>query len=332
MSLEWKILGSVDGDNALFVRINAGQAVQSVLFDCGEGCLSHLEFADVLTLDHVCFSHFHVDHVAGFDSLLRARLNLEKPLHLWGPAGSIELITHRLRGILWNLMDGLSAPWVVHEIHENMIYSRTFGNFESFKNFLPDTENTWDDTILKTPYFSLQARVMDHATPSLAFRLSEPERVNVDTSQFSALGLRPGAWVKAFKDAPIEQAQLEIDGKQYDLETLRSQLLLRSSGEAIAYLTDFLLDEKALLKLESMLRANDMIVCESQYLHSDLELATRNFHMTSVQAANLATRVKAQELILFHLSRRYSSDQWQELLLEAQTIFENTSFSSHWKL
>ena len=245
MSLEWKILGSVDGDNALFVRINAGQAVQSVLFDCGEGCLSHLEFGDVLALDHVCFSHFHVDHVAGFDSLLRARLNLEKPLHLWGPAGSIELITHRLRGILWNLMDGLSAPWVVHEIHENVICTRTFQRLEGFQNFAPDTKEIWHDTILETTYFQLQARVMDHATPSLTFRLSEPERVNVDTTQFTALGLRPGAWVKAFKDAPEDQTQLEIDGKIFDLEELRAKLLIRSSGETIAYLTDFLLNEKS---------------------------------------------------------------------------------------
>jgi ribonuclease Z len=110
MSLEWKILGSVDGDNALFVRVNAGQAVHGLLFDCGEGCLSHIEFGDVLALDHVCFSHFHVDHVAGFDSLLRARLGADKPLHVWGPVGSIEMISYRLRGILWNLMAGLSAP------------------------------------------------------------------------------------------------------------------------------------------------------------------------------------------------------------------------------
>jgi ribonuclease Z len=325
-------LGSVDGDNALFVRVNAGQAVHGLLFDCGEGCLSHLELGDVLALDHVCFSHFHVDHVAGFDSLLRARLGADKPLHIWGPAGTIELISCRLRGILWNLMAGLSAPWVVHEIHENMICTRTFQRLEGFKNVMPDTQETWADTILETADFQLQARVMDHATPSLAFRLSEPERVNVDPRQFAVLGLRPGAWVKAFKDAPKDQTQLEIDGKLYDLEQLRAKLLLRSAGEAIAYLTDFVLDENALLKLESMLRAHDMMVCESQYLHSDLELAIRNFHMTNIQAASLAARVKAQQLILFHLSRRYSSAQWQELLLEARTVFANTAFSSDWKV
>ncbi len=332
MSLEHKILGTIDGDNALFVRVNAGQAVQNVLFDCGEGCVLNLEFADVLALDHVCFSHFHVDHVAGFDSLFRARLNLEKPLHFWSPAGSIELISYRLRGVLWNLMDGLSAPWVVHEIHENTIYSRTFQNLESFKNFSPDTTESWQDTILETPYFLLQTCVMDHGTASLAFRLSEPERVNVDTTKFVGMGLRPGAWVKAFKDAPLEQTELEIDGKIFNLEELRAKLLIRSSGEAIAYLTDFLLDENAILKLESMLKADDTLICESQYRHDDTELATRNFHMTSVQAATLATRVGARELILFHLSRRYSNLEWQELLLEAQHIFKNTSFSSDWKL
>jgi ribonuclease Z len=331
MSLEWKILGRIDTDNALFVRVNAGQTIQNVLFDCGEGCLLELEFSDVLALDHVCFSHFHADHVGGFDSLLRARLNLDKPLHLWGPVGSIELISHRLQGILWNLTNGLSAPWTVHEIHESVIYSRTFQNLESFKNVLPDSKKPWNDTILETPYFRLQVRIMDHGTPSLAYRLSEPERVNVDTSQFASLDLKPGAWVKAFKDALPAQTELEIDGKMHDLELLRSRLLLRSSGECIAYLTDFLMNDAAIVKLESMLQADDILVCESQYRQADLELAIRNDHMTNVQAATLAARVKAQQLVLFHVSRRYSSEELQELLLEAQTVFANTVFSSTWK-
>jgi ribonuclease Z len=331
MSLAWKILGRIDTDNALFVQVNAGQAIQNVLFDCGEGCLLELELSDVLALDHVCFSHFHADHIGGFDSLLRARLNLDKALQIWGPAGSIELISHRLQGILWNLTNGLSAPWTVHEIHEKVIYSRTFQNLESFKNILPDSEKTWNNTLLETPYFRLQVRLMDHGTPSLAYRLSEPERVNVDTSQFASLGLQPGAWVKAFKDAPLEQTQLEINGKMHDLEMLRSRLLVRSSGETIAYLTDFLLDEVAMLKLESMLKAGDTLVCESQYRHDDQKLATRNDHITSIQAATLAARVGAQQLVLFHLSRRYTSQEWQDLLAEAQTVFANTTFSSTWK-
>jgi ribonuclease Z len=332
MSLSWNILGRIETDNALFVRVNAGQAIQNVLFDCGEGCLLELEFSDLLALDHVFFSHFHADHVGGFDSLLRARLNLDKPLQLWGPAGSIELISHRLQGILWNLADGLSAPWTVHEIHESVMYTRTFQNLEGFKNISPDNEKPWNDTILEAEHFRLQVRLMDHGTPSLAYRLSEPERLNVDTSQFAGLGLKPGVWVKAFKDAPTEQTELEIDGKIHDLELLRARLLLRSQGEALAYLTDFKLDESAILKLESMLQAGDVLVCESQYRHSDLELAIRNDHMTNVQVATLAARVQASQLILFHISRRYTSSlEWQELLFEAQAVFANTVFSGTWK-
>jgi ribonuclease Z len=332
MSLAWKILGRIETDNALFVRVNAGQANQNVLFDCGEGCLLELEFGDVLALDHVCFSHFHADHVGGFDSLLRARLNSDKALQIWGPAGSIELISHRLQGILWNLTSGLSAPWTVHEIHESVIYARTFQNLESFKSTIPDNENSWNNTILETAHFRLQVRIMDHGTPSLAYRLSEPERINLDTSQFASLGLQPGAWVKAFKDAPIEQTELEINGNMFDLELLRARLLLRSAGEAIAYLTDFKMNDAARLRLESMLQAGDILVCESQYLHRDLELAIRNDHMTNVQAATLAFGVQAKQLVLFHISRRYpSSLEWQELLLEAQKVFGNTMFSSAWK-
>jgi ribonuclease Z len=100
----------------------------------------------------------------------------------------------------------------------------------------------------------------------------------------------------------------------------------------VAYLTDFILDEEALELLGGKLSGCDTIICESQYRHDDLELATRNYHMTSVLAARLAARANAKHLVLFHLSDRYSQQDWREMLREAQAVFPATTFASQWNL
>jgi ribonuclease Z len=52
--------------------------------------------------------------------------------------------------------------------------------------------------------------------------------------------------------------------------------------------------------------------------------------MTATQAAELARLANAQRLILFHLSERYTRDEWRGLLDEARAIFPNTSFPDGW--
>jgi ribonuclease Z len=50
MSISFRILGKAGGDNALLVQLDSGQAIQRLLFDCGEGCLSELALAAILAL------------------------------------------------------------------------------------------------------------------------------------------------------------------------------------------------------------------------------------------------------------------------------------------
>ena len=116
------------------------------------------------------------------------------------------------------------------------------------------------------------------------------------------------------------------------MDLLRKTLVIETPGESIAYLTDFLLDEPSMERLLEFLRGCRTLICEGQYRHADLELARRNFHMTSVLSATLAQRAGAEELVLFHLSSRYEPRDWIEMLQEAREIFPNTRFSPHWNL
>ena len=72
MAIHYQILGQPGRDNALFFEINTGQSIHKFVFDCGEACLRDLPVAQIQAIDGLFFSHFHIDHVAGFDSFLRS--------------------------------------------------------------------------------------------------------------------------------------------------------------------------------------------------------------------------------------------------------------------
>src|SRR5262249_13269985 len=138
--------------------------------------------------------------------------------------------------------------------------------------------------------------------------------------------------LKQLKEPASSPDRVVIDGVPHATEELRKALVVETPGDAVAYLTDFLLDEAAMERLAEALRGCRTVVCEGQYRHADLELARKNFHMTTVLAATLAQRARVEELVLFHLSDRYRPAEWGEMLREARRVFPNTHYPPPWNL
>jgi ribonuclease Z len=176
----------------------------------------------------------------------------------------------------------------------------------------------------------VDAVTLDHRTPSLGYIVREKARRNIDSSRLASLGLRPGPWLKQLKEPSSRSNELVIGGVRYSVDQLRNELVVEAPRESLAYLTDFLLDEQALEMLVDFLRGTGTNICEVQYRHADLELARKNFHMTTVLSATLAQQAQVRELVLFHLSDRYVRADWVEMLREAREIFPNTRFPVQW--
>jgi ribonuclease BN (tRNA processing enzyme) len=99
MSISYDILGEPGRDNALLVTVASGQSQHRLLFDCGEGCLSRISISHIQAIEAVFFSHFHIDHIAGFDTFLRMNwARPDTPVRIFGPPGAVEVVHHRLRG------------------------------------------------------------------------------------------------------------------------------------------------------------------------------------------------------------------------------------------
>ncbi len=334
MPIEFQVLGEAGYDNALFVRVASGQAIHRFLFDCGEGCLDRLSVAESQAVDDLLFSHLHMDHVGGFDSFFRRTFNREsKPMTIWGPPQTAEIMQHRFRGFMWNLYGEQPGSWHVNDVHPQTIDRLRFEASEAFAVPHPVQTRSFDGMLFETSAFSVHALHMDHRTPSLAYIVREKPRHNVDPVKLAALGLAPGPWLQQVKARrPDEQPVLHVAGKRYELAELRAALLVETPGQSLAYLTDFLMDAPAQKRLVRALQGCTTLVCESQYRHADRALAQRNYHLTATQAAELARQANAQHLILFHLSDRYRRHEWLEILAEARAIFPNTDFPDHWRL
>jgi ribonuclease Z len=148
----------------------------------------------------------------------------------------------------------------------------------------------------------------------------------------TSLGLQPGPWLKQIKDEQVTGSEVEVAGSRRSIAELRNVLMTETPGDSFAYLTDFLLDDAAMEHVADRLRDCRVLVCDGQYRHADIELARRNFHMTTVLSATLAAKAQVGELVLFHLSDRYQPPEWREMLAEARQVFPNTRYPHEWKI
>jgi len=334
MSLPFQILGSPTRDNALFVRVESGQALHRLLFDCGEACLYDLPPGEVEQIDHLFFSHLHMDHVCGFDTFFRANFSRAERVHpIWGPPGTAVAMHHRFQGYTWNLIKDDPGTWLLHDLDGNTVTSIRCELHEKFTQAHALGDRAYDRVLLDRADFRIESVVLDHGTLCLGYIVREPERVNIDTAKLAALALPPGPWLKAVRGplAPPEQ-MVSAGGRELPLRELQGSLLVRTQGDSLAYLTDFCTDDLTREQIAAQIRGVDVLVCESQYLQADEELAVRNHHMTTRRVGELAVAAGVGRLVLFHISGRYLPEQWPMLLHEVKAIFPATSYPDHWKI
>ena len=81
--------------NVSSVAVKRGSEV--ILFDCGEGTQRQFQKSNLsyMKISKIFITHFHGDHFLGIPGLIQTmQLNdRNKPLHIYGPKGIIELVS-----------------------------------------------------------------------------------------------------------------------------------------------------------------------------------------------------------------------------------------------
>ena len=315
------------GDPGLYIHLRLeGRAI---VFDLGQN--EALSATEMLRVSHVFVSHCHMDHFFGFDRLLRMFLARDKTLHLFGPPGIIECVAGKLRGYTWNLVDGYSFAIKVTQVgRETMQRTR----FQAGTGFLPEVLSPlpFTGTLLEEPNFLVQTTHLDHRIDSLAFAIAEKTHLNVDTDALSELEVGPGPWLAEVKRAlragePDDfgiRAEWHHAGQHYSrtfvLGELRNCLVKQTRGQKLAYVVDTLYNPDNAARIADLAHGSDVFFCESPFLNSDEDQATKRYHLTARQAGLLGRAARVQKLVVFHFSPRYSG-QAEDLYQEAKETF-----------
>src|ERR1043165_22682 len=126
------------------ILVQAGS--ESLLFDAGRGCLQRLRQIKLEydKINALFLTHLHSDHVVGLPDLwLTGWLisSRKKPLNVFGPAGTDEMITHLQKAYAFDIKTRIAndkqvkegSELLVKEIQEGVVYEKNGVKVIAFK-------------------------------------------------------------------------------------------------------------------------------------------------------------------------------------------------------
>src|SRR6185295_9382249 len=188
------------GDPGLYVDFLFER--RALLFDLGD--LSPLPARQILKVTHAFVSHTHMDHFAGFDTLLRLFLGRDRLLHLFGPPGFLDRVEHKLAGYTWNLVANYDNDFVVRATEvspDGGAESAELRSRTGFRREIVEPPSLPPGVILDEEAFQVRVAFLDHQILCLAFALEEKFHVNVWKVGLEELGLPTGPWLRDLKSA-----------------------------------------------------------------------------------------------------------------------------------
>jgi ribonuclease Z len=308
---------------------------RAVIFDLGD--IYSLSARDVLKISHVFVSHTHMDHFVGFDRLLRLFLGREKTIYLFGPQGLIKNAEAKLGGYEWNLVQHFKyhLDLQITEVYPQFTRTRNYCCRNKFLADRPAVELPFNGVLYEEPAFRVSAAILDHGIPCLGFSLEERFHVNIVKDGLKTLGLEPGRWLSAFKQALYQPGEpgsffkAEFAGgkaaKQFRLEDLAAKIARITPGQKISYITDVVYSRDNAERIVDFIKGSDLLFIEAPFLQMHSDIAREKKHLTAWQAGQLAARAGIERFSLFHFSPRYTG---QEQLLRQEAAEAFTEFIS----
>lgn len=311
------------GDPELFIEVVHQR--EAILLDAGD--LAGMSARDLLRVRHVGLSHMHIDHLIGFDTLLRVNVGRDATIQVVGPEGVTKCIGHKLGGYTWDLV-GRYQTELTFEVREY----RTSGemlhtHFRMSERFRAEPEPAMESNagvVLETPRWTMSASILEHHGPCLAFAVREPRRINVWRNRVEEMGMTPGPWLEELKEAircglPRSHPIHLPSGEHRPLEALM-HLVSETPGEKLGYVTDIRDTPANRTEVVRLCEGADVLFIEASFAAEDSELAHGRGHLTTTAAGEIARAAHARRVIPFHFSPRYLEEE-ERRLAEVEQAF-----------
>jgi ribonuclease Z len=261
---------------------------ETLLFDCGEGTQRQMmRYGTSFALADIFFTHMHADHMLGVIGLFRT-LSLQgrtEPMRLWGPRGSAAL----LRQAIALGSDKQSFPLEINEV-------------------TPETPITRKG-------YSIVPYTVDHKDKlALGYALIEDIRLGrFNPEKARALGIPEGpAWGRIHKG----QSVTLDDGRVIEPSELVGPT---RAGRKVVFTGD----SRPATSTIQIAEGADLLIHEATFADDEEPRARETGHATAREAAQVAAKAGVKQLVLTHLSARYSINA-SELLQQAKEVFPET--------
>ncbi len=263
---------------------------ETMLFDCGEGTQRQMmRYGTSFALSEVFVTHYHADHFLGIVGLLRT-LGLqgrEEPVRVYGPKGGRRVLGHAVE------LGVERAPFSI-EIEELHPGDR-----------------------LRRDEYDIEVFPVAHGRHAVGYALREHERLGrFDPEKARTLGVPEGPlWGKLHRGESVQV------GTGADSHSIHPGELVGNPrpGRLLVYTGDTRPSEDVVRVADGA----DLLIHEATFGKDERDRARDTEHSTSVEAAQVALAANVEQLVLTHLSARYSAIP-RVLLEEAREVFPNT--------
>jgi ribonuclease Z len=317
-----RLVNGSTGDPVLYVDYPGRD--DALLFDAGE--LAGLDADRLGDLAAVFITHHHVDHFMGVDRIVRANLDRDKTLYIFGPEGTIRRVYDRVKSYEHPFFPFQKLIMKVHDVLAGRL---RWADLECARRF-PEPEVTERALRGRVPVLyhnddlTVEAALVDHTVPCLSFAVVEKPGAHPDAARLAGGPLRPGPWIgrvlELLRTGAAPDVPVEIDGGRFSLGTLADRYFTTTKGSRLAYIADTAWSEASRPVLLKLAHRAKRLYCDSYYAAAQLRQAETYRHMTATQAAELAVAARVEELVLIHFAPRYKG-RFQGLLDEARAIF-----------